>query len=184
MFERFTRAAREAVIRAQEEAREQGSPTVGAEHVLLGVLADPVGPPARALQRLGVDAAQVAGEVRRAAGLDDEALSSLGIDLDEVRRRAEDAFGPGALDPAPRSRWGRPRTTGHLPLTPEAKESLEMALRRALAAGDREIGSVQVFSGLLSTAGGTSLRVLRRLGVTVPCEELIQIVRAEVDQAA
>ena len=184
MFERFTRAARAAVIRAQEEAREQSSPVVGAEHVLLAVLAEEDGAPARALHRLGVDVAQVAGEVRRAAGLDDEALASLGIDLEEVRRCAEDAFGSGALDPSPRSRWGRPGPKGHLPFTPEAKESLQMALRRALAAGDREIGSVQVFSGLLSTGGGTSLRLLRRVGVAVPCEELVRLVRAEVEQAA
>jgi len=30
--------------------------------------------------------------------LDAEALASIGIDLDEVRRRVEEAFGPGALE--------------------------------------------------------------------------------------
>ena len=30
--------------------------------------------------------------------LDAEALASIGIDLDDVRRRVEDAFGPGALE--------------------------------------------------------------------------------------
>lgn len=182
MFERFTQAARTAVVRAQEQAWEQDSPALGAEHVLVGVLADPTEPPARALRRLGVDAAQVVEEVRRAAQVDDEALSALGIDVDEVRRRTEEAFGPGALDPPRRSR--RRRTRGHVPFTREAQESLELALRHAVAAGDREIGSVQLFSGLLSTEGGTPLRVLRHLGVTTSSEELIRLVRAELDEAA
>jgi len=30
--------------------------------------------------------------------LDADALASIGIDLDEVRRRVEEAFGPGALE--------------------------------------------------------------------------------------
>ncbi len=37
MFERFTDAARQAVIRAQWESRELGHPFIGAEHLLLGV---------------------------------------------------------------------------------------------------------------------------------------------------
>jgi hypothetical protein len=36
--------------------------------------------------------------------LDAEALASIGIDLDEVRRRVEEQFGPGALE---RTRAGR-----------------------------------------------------------------------------
>ena len=35
---------------------------------------------------------------------DPEALATIGIDLDEVRRRIEEAFGPGALE---RTRAGR-----------------------------------------------------------------------------
>jgi len=38
------------------------------------------------------------------AAPDAEALASIGIDLDEVRRRVEEAFGPGALE---RTRTGR-----------------------------------------------------------------------------
>jgi ATP-dependent Clp protease ATP-binding subunit ClpA len=37
VFERFTDAARQAVIHAQGEARELGHPFIGAEHLLLGV---------------------------------------------------------------------------------------------------------------------------------------------------
>jgi ATP-dependent Clp protease ATP-binding subunit ClpC len=37
VFERFTEAARQAVIHAQWEARELGHPFIGTEHLLLGV---------------------------------------------------------------------------------------------------------------------------------------------------
>jgi ATP-dependent Clp protease ATP-binding subunit ClpA len=37
VFERFTSQARQAVVHAQEEARELGHPFIGAEHLLLGV---------------------------------------------------------------------------------------------------------------------------------------------------
>ena len=37
MFERFTEAARQCVVRAQEEARELGHGFIGSEHLVLGV---------------------------------------------------------------------------------------------------------------------------------------------------
>ena len=45
---------------------------------------------------------------------DASSLAALGIDLDEVRRRVEEAFGPGALDRVRASRSGR-RWGGHIP---------------------------------------------------------------------
>ncbi len=41
---------------------------------------------------------------KRPAAPDPEALETIGIDLDEVRRRVEATFGPGALE---RTRAGR-----------------------------------------------------------------------------
>jgi len=37
VFERFTAAARQCVVRAQEEARELGHSSIGSEHLVLGV---------------------------------------------------------------------------------------------------------------------------------------------------
>ena len=37
VFERFTEAARQCVVRAQEEARELGHESIGSEHLVLGV---------------------------------------------------------------------------------------------------------------------------------------------------
>jgi ATP-dependent Clp protease ATP-binding subunit ClpA len=146
MFQRFTAPARAAVVHAQELARNQGSPTIGAEHLLVGVLIDEEGVPAALLRRWDVDAVRVTAAVRGGvAGLDDEALSALGIDLDEVRRRTEDAFGPGALDPPVRS----PRK-GHIPFTTEAKVALGESVRSAVLGSAPEIGSAQLFLGLLA----------------------------------
>jgi ATP-dependent Clp protease ATP-binding subunit ClpA len=54
MFERFTEPAKEAIGRAQEEARAMGHPLVGTEHILLGLVADAGGPAGRAFKQLGV----------------------------------------------------------------------------------------------------------------------------------
>src|SRR4051794_28277636 len=185
MFERFTQAARTAVVRAQEEAREHRSPTIGAGHLLFGVLTDADAAPAVVLRRWGVDAARVSAVVDAAHALDDEALAALGIDLDEVRRRTEDAFGAGALDqPAPRARWGRGMPKGHIPFTAESKAALGEAVRAAVRGASREIGPAQLFLGLLAVQEGTALRTLRRAGVDATARELSHLVQAELDQAA
>ncbi|HEY0240161.1 MAG TPA: Clp protease N-terminal domain-containing protein [Friedmanniella sp.] len=183
MFERFTQAARTAVVGAQQEAREQSSPAIGSEHLLFGVLTDVEGAPAVVLRRWGVDAAKVASVIDGTTALDDEALSALGVDLGEVRRRAEDEFGPGALDPRARaSRRGTTLSKGHIPFTTEVKGALAQAVRAAVFSGHSEIGSAQLFLGLLAD-DGTTRRVLHRLGVTASAEELVRLVQAELDQA-
>ena len=107
MFERFTKRARTVVVHAQEIARERRSPTIGSEHLLLGLFAVPDGLAATILARLQVDRADVEADLVRGAPFDAEGLATLGIDLDEVRRQAEETFGPGALDRtrAARGRW-------------------------------------------------------------------------------
>jgi ATP-dependent Clp protease ATP-binding subunit ClpC len=40
MFETFKEPAREAIARAQDEAREMGHEMVGVEHLLLGLVSD------------------------------------------------------------------------------------------------------------------------------------------------
>jgi ATP-dependent Clp protease ATP-binding subunit ClpC len=54
MLERFNEPAREAIARAQEEARTMGHPLVGTEHLLLGLVGDDGGPAGRAFATLGV----------------------------------------------------------------------------------------------------------------------------------
>lgn len=187
MFERFTAAARTAVIMAQEHARRTQADHIGAEHLLLAVVADAGEIPARVLARIGVSPDALAAEVDARGPLDAEALGSLGIDLAEVRRRAEATFGPGALDRLRRQRPGlfRHRSAGgHLPFTREAKASLELSLRAAVAEQHRHLGPEHVLLGLLATEEGTALAVLQSAGVRQSRVELERLVLAELDRAA
>jgi hypothetical protein len=106
MFERFTDTARHIVVQAQEEARRLGHGYIGCEHLLLAAAA--TGEPAGAVLRdHAVTPERVEAEILRMigrgasadplAGLDREALASIGIDLDVVRARIEARFGPDAL---------------------------------------------------------------------------------------
>jgi ATP-dependent Clp protease ATP-binding subunit ClpA len=180
MFERFTAEARAVVVEAGVEARTLGHGWVGTEHLLLGVLADRSSDVARALRDLGIDAGRVRAQVLAevGAGVDDEtALRDLGIDLRDVRRRVEERFGAGALDrnPPPRRRLRLlprrrrrrvlcPNPSGHVPFSPRAKKSLELALREALATKSREIRTTHLVLGLMRE-DGLAAAVVTRLGV-------------------
>ncbi len=186
MFEQFTPAARQVVVCAQEEARTFGHPWLGTEHLLLGVLAEPGAPGVSVLADLGVTMGAGRAALRQLVGTgglsesDAEALRTLGIDLDEVRRRVEASFGPGALDypwlsqnvsrqqarrrrPWRRRRCEQPDVTGHLPFMPRAKRALERAQREALALGDQYIGVEHVLLGLLDPKGNMAVELLRHL---------------------
>jgi ATP-dependent Clp protease ATP-binding subunit ClpA len=186
MFARFTPAARQVVVCAQEEARTFGHPWLGTEHLLLGVLAEPQAPGVSVLTELGVTLDTGRAALRQLVGRgglcesDVEALRTLGIDLDEVRGRVEASFGPGALDnpwlslnvprqqPRRRRPWRRRRceqadVTGHLPFMPRAKRALERAQREALAFGDQYIGVEHVLLGLLDPKSNTAMELLRHL---------------------
>ena len=179
MFERFTESARGAVVGAQVEARSLGHSWIGTEHLLLAVLADGSSEVSRALSSLGLDAGRFRQHLvaELGVGVDDgTALRDLGIDLDSVRRRVEERFGPGALDSPPPirgRRWRRRRArtarcgspSGHIAFTPRAKKSLELALREAVAAGSGEIGVPHLVLGLMRE-DGLAARVVTRLGVS------------------
>ena len=155
MFERFTKEARAVVLLAQDEASALDADRVGTEHLLLGLAAER-GAAARVLEPLGLGHAALRAELEQAGdGLDAEALASIGIDLDEVRRRVEASFGPGAL--------GGHRK-GHRPYSPGAKKALELALREALALGDRQIGSEHVLLGVMRDPGAPVASALQRRG--------------------
>jgi ATP-dependent Clp protease ATP-binding subunit ClpA len=157
MFERFTKEARGVVLLAQEEATALEADRVGAEHLLLGLAAEQ-GTAARVLDPLGLGHAALRAELERSGdGLDADALASIGIDLDEVRRRVEESFGPGAL--------GGHRK-GRRPFSPGAKKALELSLREAIALGDRHIGSEHLLLGVVRDPGEPVAGLLRRHGQT------------------
>ncbi|NLW91878.1 MAG: ATP-dependent Clp protease ATP-binding subunit [Syntrophomonadaceae bacterium] len=68
MFRRFTQRARNAVVHAQDEARQLNHPAIGTEHILLGLLREGEGVGARALLNMGVDLEKVRDEINRLIG--------------------------------------------------------------------------------------------------------------------
>jgi ATP-dependent Clp protease ATP-binding subunit ClpA len=172
MFERFTSQARNAVVAAQEEGRRLGHDCIGTEHVLLGLLRGE-GIAARVLADLGVTTSAVEHEVLSYVrpgpfgAADAEALGTIGIDLDEVRRRLEASFGPGALRwrPGRRGRRRGPLPGGHIPFSPRAKKVLELSLREAIRLKHNHIGPEHILLGIVREGEGLAALVLTRLGV-------------------
>jgi ATP-dependent Clp protease ATP-binding subunit ClpA len=166
MFERFTQEAREVVVLAQGEARALRHPGIGTEHLLLALLGGTGDPAARVLHDHGLDRADMRRRivaVHDPDGLDQQALATLGIDLDQVREAAEAAFGPGALDGAgPRARRG-----GHIPFSAPAKKVLELSLREAVRLKQNRIGTGHILLGLLREGSGLAARVLAEAGADV-----------------
>lgn len=180
MFERFTQEARAAVVAAQVTARKGDEGRIGTEHLLLGVLAHPQTAGARVLHRLGVSSDAVVGQLRERHryDLDADALTAIGIDLEAVRRRAEETFGAGALSGPPTRRAGR----GHIPFDVEAKKALELALREALALKHKHIGTEHIVLGL--ARDGTAAALLAQLAPTTELRSLRALVLEELADAA
>ena len=98
--------ARRILDLAREEAQGFGHRYLGPEHLVLGVLRDDSSRAAWVLEADGVDLAAARAELRRLADRgvvagpqpsDAELLGSLGIDLEAVRRSAEQTFGGKAV---------------------------------------------------------------------------------------
>jgi hypothetical protein len=175
MFERFTDKARAAVILARAEAAGRGDQIRPV--YMLHALTAGEGVAARALAGLDVDADTVERRLDRAAPLrsplageadsgDADALASIGIDLDEIKRKVEEGFGPGALERAPLT----PQATGRVTMTREAKQSVELAAREARAMRHGYIGTEHLLLGLLGAAernprGDFTAETLRDLGI-------------------
>jgi ATP-dependent Clp protease ATP-binding subunit ClpA len=184
MFEKFTRTARQAVVVAQQGARELGHTWVGTEHLLLAVATaeDATG---AALRDLGVTPDRIRGELIRMgpgradpkdpfADLDRTALASIGIDIDVVRDKIEASLGPAAFRPRPIRRSGLARLLhryppvpgGHIPFTKKAKSALEQSVRQALLRGSAEIDVEHLALALVTLRTSTVDHILDRLGVT------------------
>jgi ATP-dependent Clp protease ATP-binding subunit ClpC len=108
VFERYSEAARQSIVKAQEEARGLGHQSIGTEHLLLGVLNEPQGAPARALAGLGhgLDGVRVAvvavlgrgpGETAGEMAFTRGAVATLGAALHEATDHGEDPLDPGHL---------------------------------------------------------------------------------------
>jgi ATP-dependent Clp protease ATP-binding subunit ClpA len=189
MFERFTHAARTVVVGAQDEARRLKHGRIGTEHLVLAMLRVGGGA-ATALGAVGITIegveAAIARLVRPATEVlgaeDAAALRAIGIDLDEVRARIEENFGPVPLTPPPDAprRWrfglrrraagvgaeaARKRLHGHVPFSPRAKKVLELSLREALRLKHKHIDDQHILLGVLRENEGLGARILADAGV-------------------
>jgi hypothetical protein len=126
--DRFTDKARRVLDLTKEEADGLGHRYVGPEHVVLGVLRDGTSTAAQVLRTHGLDSEGARAELGRLAlgGVvaaprpsDAELLGALGIDLDAVRQRTEQTFGPHAVQQATREATrARRRGIARVPRTP------------------------------------------------------------------
>ncbi|GGK31590.1 Clp protease [Pilimelia terevasa] len=171
MFERFTQAARDAVVRAQTEARGLDHDRIGTEHLLLALLHSGLTVPGLTYPHVHEQArrrtpATLGVEPDRDQA-DAAALKAIGIDLDQVRRTIEATFGPDALSlppPEQKRSWWR-RAMNHVPFTPRARKVLELSLREALRLKQRFIAPEHLMLGILRDNGGTATQIMTDAGV-------------------
>lgn len=165
MFERFEPASRQAVLDARHEADRVGQDMIRTEHLLLGVLQE-AGPGADALSAAGLDLETLRAQVPRGGhrgggGIDADALATLGISLDAVRRATDAAFGHGALD--------RVVVPSHrrIPLGDDTKQALAGAVRYAHSSGERYISSGHLLVGILEQEGNGAVALLNEAGTDI-----------------
>lgn len=180
MFERFTTSAR-AVVRS---ALAQTNQSIDVEHLFLGVVHHADGPLRDLLAEVGITADDAKDELRSGEGplgdVDAEALRSIGIDLDAVRRSLESTFGEGALDrepPRSRSWFGKPRSR----VTNDGRKTLELSLREAIRLKSREIGVEHLLLGILRAP---NVKVTKMIEAHVPISVLRGRVEALTSRAA
>src|SRR5664279_1464324 len=133
MFERFDDGSRAAIERGYDFAAQQGARSLTVGHLLYGCAAGSERTAAEPLHECGITGAVVrrlltAQQPPQGRDLDAETLGAIGIDYEEVRQAVEQTFGAGALESAPDRRVAT-KTRGRPRMTPEAKKSLELALR-------------------------------------------------------
>ena len=110
--------------------------------------------------------------------LDRDALAAIGIDLDVVRGKVEEMFGPNALRPPrqpDRRWWRRPRagrrprkSSGHIPFTPRAKKCLQQSLHEATELHSGYLGVEHLALALLTTKSSAAAHILSVLEVSAP----------------
>lgn len=143
MFERFTRASKRVVEQAQALARDEGSQTIEAEHLLLALSGDG-GEAGSVLRAAGLDADGVRNAVDAALERD---LEAAGVDLGLMA-----ATSTATAVRAPR-------------FAASAKLALERSMQIAVGRGDRRLLPGHVLLGLLQADVGLVPRALRGAGV-------------------
>lgn len=163
MFDIFTDAAKRALVLAQDEAIMLGHDFVAAEHLLLGLagtddgLAGQVlagqGMTAEETRRLAVGQLTADGLTAASAAEPVAALATIGIDVDDVRRRADETFGRGKFV------FPRPAYVS------EAKRAIERSVGEAQALGHDYVGTEHMLLGLLGADDAPGPRLVSAAGL-------------------
>jgi ATP-dependent Clp protease ATP-binding subunit ClpA len=178
MFNRLRTTAAEVIVRAKREAEGLGHARIGTEHLLLALLDEQAGIAYAVLHEAGVEHQQVRADVQRLLGAstqilgedDAAALRTIGIDLDAVLARIEQAFGSGALQPArPASRRGLLRRTrgSWIKFSPHARKVWELSIREAVGLGHDYLGPEHLLLGVLREGDGLAVKILTQAGLTL-----------------
>lgn len=130
MWQFFTERGKKVVQLAHREALRLGHDIIGTEHILLGLIAE--------------------GE-----GVAVQVLESLGVNLDEMKIKVEEAVGsrPSKLRPV------------DLPLSPRAKRVLDLAIGEARNMRVNYVGTEHVLLGLLAEGEGIASQVMVSYGL-------------------
>jgi|SRR5215203_2371057 len=150
MFTRFTDRSRASVEAAFDEARMLGHDSLGDEDLLLGILRADEGIAAEALSSLGVTLEDAREESEEMLS---DALSSIGISLEGVRSEAGEAFDTRIPD------------NRRIPYSPMAKKTLVGARKEMRRLGDNSLGTEHVLLGILGNTDGMAVRMLARMGI-------------------
>ena len=173
MLTRFAPPARRTVVRAGMLVSDGGQARLSTEYFLLA-LAE--GQPLSSPVDLGVSAAMVRAKIEAQVPLrqDRELLATLGIDLDEVRRRVPGAMSMRLDDPSLwRLRRSRVRPlritlsgpTAEIVLDESGRKVIEVAQWASRRGRRTLIGREDLLWGLLADASSESVRILRRCNV-------------------
>jgi ATP-dependent Clp protease ATP-binding subunit ClpC len=126
-FDKFSPSPRRVVVLAQEEAKSFRHDYIGTEHLLLGLI-----------------------QVESAAAM---ALSSLDINLEEVRQHITEVVGTG-----------RHEAPGHIYFTPRAKRAFQLSLTEAQQLGHDYIGAEHLLLGLIDDNASVAMQMLMEMG--------------------
>lgn len=165
VYDRFTALAKRAIVAARDAAGSLGHDFIGTEHLLIG-LAQTAGTAGEVLRAAGVELDRLRAEVERqlaARGVPathgvaaTDALATLGIDVVEIRRRADESFGTGSFQ--------FPRPAFSL----SAKRAVKASLEQARVLGQERIDTEHLLLGILADDADPTPHVLTALGVDVP----------------
>ena len=113
------------------------------------------------------------GLIHEGQSIATRALESLGIGLEPARRQVEEVVGRGKHAPS-----------GHIPFTPRAKKTLELALREALQFSQTFIGPEHILLGLLREGDGVAVQVLVRMGADLNRvrQQVARLITAEAQE--